>query len=78
MLKTTIRILGGLLSAHHFHARHSVDPTTRGWSVYLDLATDLADRILPSFNTPSGLPLTNTDLRKRKGRADSDNNGWCR
>ncbi|KAG8987152.1 mannosyl-oligosaccharide alpha-1,2-mannosidase [Tulasnella sp. JGI-2019a] len=75
--ETTIRILGGLLSAHHLHTLHYADPTTRGWSVYLDKAIDLADRMLPSFDTPSGLPLSNTDLSKRMGRGDSDNNGWC-
>ncbi|KAF7323479.1 alpha-1,2-Mannosidase [Mycena chlorophos] len=59
--ETTIRVLGGLLSAYHL----SNDP------MYLTHATDLADRILPSFNTNSGLPLTSSNLRMRVGIADS-------
>ncbi|EDR15965.1 glycoside hydrolase family 47 protein, partial [Laccaria bicolor S238N-H82] len=46
--ETTIRVLGGLLSAYHL-SNH--DP------LYLEKAVELADRILPVFDTPSGLPL---------------------
>ena len=44
--ETTIRLLGGLLSAYHL---------SDGDDLYLELATDLADRILPAFNTPTGM-----------------------
>ena len=45
---TAIRILGGLLSTYHL-SKHD--------SLYLEKAVELADRILPVFDTPSGLPL---------------------
>ncbi|KAJ7784540.1 glycoside hydrolase [Mycena metata] len=59
--ETTIRVLGGLLSAHHLSGE---DP------IYLEKAIELADRIIPVFNTPSGLPLTNVNLALREGSMD--------
>ncbi|KAN0130039.1 Glycoside hydrolase [Lactarius tabidus] len=64
--ETTIRVLGGLLSAYH----HS-----GGDELYLTLARDLADRMLPVFDTPSGLPLSMINLKKRQGVQDKDNQG---
>lgn len=61
--ETTIRILGGLLSAYHLSSNDSI---------YLEKAIDLADRLLPVFNTPSGLPFPLANLAKRKGIADPD------
>ncbi|KAJ7615253.1 glycoside hydrolase family 47 protein [Mycena polygramma] len=58
--ETTIRVLGGLLSAYHLSAD----------DMYLHHAVDLADRILPVFDTPSGLPVTSVNLRTRAGIAD--------
>ena len=46
--QTTICVLGGLLSTYHL-SNH--DP------LYLEKKAELADRILPVFDTPSGLPL---------------------
>ncbi|KAL6307730.1 glycoside hydrolase [Sparassis latifolia] len=60
---TTIRVLGGLLSAYHL----TEDP------VFLERAKNLADRILPAFDTPSGLPLSSVNLAKRKGVPSKDN-----
>ncbi|EPQ60212.1 glycoside hydrolase family 47 protein [Gloeophyllum trabeum ATCC 11539] len=60
--ETTIRVLGGLLSAYHL----SDDP------VFLEKAVDLGDRILTTFDTPSGLPLTMVNLGRRVGVADPD------
>ncbi|KAL5535947.1 MNS1 [Sanghuangporus sanghuang] len=65
--ETTIRVLGGLLSAYHLSG---------GDKLYLEKAVDLADRMLPAFDTPSGLPLSNVNLAKRVGIPDRDNNGW--
>ncbi|KAJ7250853.1 glycoside hydrolase [Mycena haematopus] len=62
--ETTIRVLGGLLSAYHLSGNDSL---------YLEKAIDLADRIIPVFNTPSGLPLTNVNLALREGAIDP---GW--
>ncbi|KAJ7672728.1 glycoside hydrolase family 47 protein [Mycena rosella] len=59
--ETTIRVLGGLLSAYHLSGK---DP------IYLEKAIELADRILPVFNTPSRLPLTNVNLALREGHID--------
>ncbi|KAF8878262.1 glycoside hydrolase [Gymnopilus junonius] len=58
--ETTIRVLGGLLSAYHL--------TTD--KLYLKRAIDLADRLLPAFNTASGLPLPSVDLARRVGVPD--------
>ncbi|KAJ4489220.1 glycoside hydrolase [Lentinula lateritia] len=59
--ETTIRVLGGLLSAYEL---------TDHDKLYLDRAIELADRILPVFDTPSGLPLPNINLGKREGVPD--------
>ncbi|KAJ7095850.1 glycoside hydrolase [Mycena belliarum] len=59
--ETTIRVLGGLLSAYHLSKEDQI---------YLEKAVELADRILPVFNTPSGLPFTNVNLALREGRID--------
>ncbi|KAI0370015.1 glycoside hydrolase [Pilatotrama ljubarskyi] len=63
--ETTIRVLGGLLSAY----------TLTEDKLYLEKAKDLADRILPAFDTPSGLPLSHINLAQRKGFATPDNKG---
>ncbi|KIK02208.1 glycoside hydrolase family 47 protein [Laccaria amethystina LaAM-08-1] len=46
--ETTILVLGGLVSTYHLS---NYDP------LYLEKAVELADRILPVFDTSSGLPL---------------------
>jgi len=56
-------VLGGLLSAYHMSGRDTI---------YLEKAKELADRILPTFDTPSGLPLSQINLALRKGVYDSD------
>lgn len=38
--------------------------------MYLRHAVDLADRMLPAFNTPSGLPLSSINLETRVGIPD--------
>ncbi|KAJ4401634.1 hypothetical protein N0V91_007806 [Didymella pomorum] len=82
VFETTIRGVGGLLSAHQFAVG---DLPIRGYSateeerngkkgvhwrnglVYdgqlLRLATDLANRLLPAFVTPTGLPYPRVNLR---------------
>jgi hypothetical protein len=61
----TIRVLGGLLSAYHL----SND------DIFLEKAVDLAERIMPIFDTKSGLPLSYVDLADRKGIPDQSNRG---
>ncbi|KAJ7473984.1 glycoside hydrolase family 47 protein [Mycena latifolia] len=58
--ETTIRVLGGLLSALHLSSDE----------MYLRHAVDLADRMLPAFDTPSGLPLSSVNLETRVGIPD--------
>ncbi|KAJ7624463.1 glycoside hydrolase family 47 protein [Roridomyces roridus] len=64
--ETTIRVLGGLLSAYDL---------TEGDPLYLSLATDLGERLLPVFDTPAGLPYSLVNLAQRKGVMDPDNRG---
>ena len=45
-------MLGGLLSAYDLS----------GDSMFLDKAKDLADRLLPAWNTPTGIPYTTINL----------------
>ncbi|MGA9407133.1 MAG: glycoside hydrolase family 47 protein [Bacteroidota bacterium] len=59
----TIRLLGGLLSAYEMD----------GDKRFLALAEDLAKRLLPVFNTPTGMPYRYVNLQTGKIR-DSLNN----
>ena len=43
--------------------------------LYLEKAKGLADRIMPAFETPSGLPTSNVNLAQRKGVPAQDNRG---
>ncbi len=49
----TIRLLGGLLSAYQLD----------GDQRFLDLATDLGNRLLPVFDSPTGMPYVNVNLK---------------
>lgn len=55
------------MSAYHFSGEDRL---------YLDKAIELADRMLPAFNTTSGLPLSSVNLAQRVGIPDRHNNGW--
>ncbi|KNC83942.1 hypothetical protein SARC_03836, partial [Sphaeroforma arctica JP610] len=70
VFEVTIRVLGGLLSAHALalhllEDKHAKDVHGDAF-VYtgglLDLAVDLGDRLLKAFDTQSGLPLVRVDL----------------
>ncbi|PCH34404.1 glycoside hydrolase family 47 protein [Wolfiporia cocos MD-104 SS10] len=63
--ETTIRVLGGLLSAYDL--THD--------DIYLERAKDLGDRLISAFSTPMGLPLSQINLAKREGVPDQDNRG---
>lgn len=52
VFEVTIRLLGGLLSAYQMDG----DPR------FLKLATDLADRMLPAFDSPTGMPYVRVNL----------------
>ena len=57
VFETTIRVLGGLLSAHIF-ANRTGQPFHLPWykGELLSLAHDLGNRLLLAFSTPTGLP----------------------
>ncbi|KAH9823343.1 family 47 glycoside hydrolase [Melampsora americana] len=65
--ETTIRVLGGLLSAYHLTGKDEL---------YLDKAIDLGTRLLPIFDTPTGIPYSFINLKTGKAKADQDNNGF--
>ncbi|CAF3343668.1 unnamed protein product [Rotaria socialis] len=54
--EVTIRILGGLLSIYHLTADE----------IFLKRAIELGDRLLLNFNTPSGLPLAQINIKRKK------------
>ncbi|KAI6163671.1 glycoside hydrolase family 47 protein [Pisolithus thermaeus] len=62
--ETTIRVMGGLLSAYHLSG---------GDPLFLEKAREIADRMLPAFNTPSSLPLPLVNLHLLEGVSDHDN-----
>ncbi|KAL8781798.1 MAG: hypothetical protein Q9203_000104 [Teloschistes exilis] len=72
--ETTIRMLGGLLSAHYLSTTFpdmapliDDDQGAPGEDLYLEKATDLADRLLGAFDSDSGVPYASVNLRSLKG-----------
>ncbi|MEO8769854.1 MAG: glycoside hydrolase family 47 protein [Ferruginibacter sp.] len=63
VFEVTIRILAGLMTAYELDG----DPK------FLTLATDLGNRMMPAFNTPTGMPYRYVHLQTGKVR-DSANN----
>lgn len=69
--ETTIRMLGGLLSAHYlstsFDGKYA--PMTDGLSddLYIEKATDLADRLLGAYDSSTGVPFASVNLHSQKG-----------
>jgi mannosidase alpha-like ER degradation enhancer 2 len=59
----TIRLLGGLLSAHQLTG----DPRL------LALASDLGRRLLPAFDSPTGMPYVDVNLKTGKVRGRQSN-----
>ncbi|KAJ1400638.1 Six-hairpin glycosidase-like superfamily [Sesbania bispinosa] len=64
VFETTIRVLGGLLSAYDLS----------GDEVFLEKARDLADKLLPAWNTPSGIPYNRINL----AYGNTNNARWTR
>ena len=65
VFETNIRIVGGLLSAHLL-ARKAGVKLEAGWPCtgpLLRLAEDAAKRLLPAFDTPTGMPYGTVNLR---------------
>lgn len=63
VFETSIRLVGGLLSAHH----------ACGDPVLLARARDLADRLLPAFDTPTGFPYRYINLQTGARRDSATN-----
>ncbi len=54
--ETTIRIVGGLLAAYHLDGEQD--------KRLLDKAKEMADRLMPAFDTPHGLPRPQVNLKE--------------
>ncbi|KAG0479435.1 hypothetical protein HPP92_010192 [Vanilla planifolia] len=63
VFETTIRIVGGLLSAYDMS----------GDSMFLDKARDIADKLLPAWSTPTGIPYNRINL----AHGNPHNFGWA-
>lgn len=74
VFETTIRLLGGLLSAHLF----AIDPELQLMppgsykGELLELARDLGDRLLPAFDTRTGIPFGTVNLKYGVPRGESE------
>ena len=73
--ETTIRMLGGLLSAHYLStAFPDMAPLTDddqgapGEDLYLEKAADLAGRLIGAFDSNSGVPYASVNLKTSKGK----------
>jgi mannosidase alpha-like ER degradation enhancer 1 len=56
VFEVTIRVLGGLLSAHQFAiSKYNPNHTTYEGGL-LTMARELGNRLLPAFESPTGLP----------------------
>ena len=71
VFETNIRVMGGLLSAHLLAA----DPSNAAGVAFpgyqnglLRLAHDLGSRLLPAFDTPTGIPYGAVNLRRCRKR----------
>ncbi|XP_012454980.1 mannosyl-oligosaccharide 1,2-alpha-mannosidase MNS1 isoform X1 [Gossypium raimondii] len=62
VFETTIRVVGGLLSTYDLS----------GDNIFLEKARDIADRLLPAWDTPSGIPYNIIDL----AHGNAHNPGW--
>ena len=80
--ETTIRMLGGLLSAHYLSTEFpdlapvkDDDEGQKGEDLYLEKAKDLADRLMGAFESPSGVPYASVNLKTSEGIPSHDDGG---
>ena len=80
--ETTIRMMGGLLSAHYLSNTYpdlanvkDDDKGAPGEDLYLEKATDLADRLIGAFESESGVPYASVNLRTSEGKASHVDQG---
>ncbi|XP_060960467.1 alpha-mannosidase I MNS4 isoform X2 [Cannabis sativa] len=63
VFETTIRVLGGLLSAHLIASDYATGMKIPTYdNQLLNLAEDLGRRLLPAFDTPTGIPFGSVNL----------------
>ncbi|KAI1384895.1 glycoside hydrolase family 47 protein [Hypoxylon trugodes] len=70
----TIRMLGGLLSAHYL-ATKLPDASSRRDSIYLAKAVEVADRLLPAYESRTGIPYASVHLSRAKGLPSHSDGG---
>ena len=75
--ETTIRMLGGLLSAHYLQdTLPGLKPeNSNEEDLFLEKATDLADRLMGAYESPSGIPWASVRLKDSKGEASHADGG---
>lgn len=64
--ETTIRMLGGLLSAHYLSTIIPGASSRRDY-IYLNKSVDLAGRLLNAYNSDSGIPYASIHLGEGRG-----------
>ncbi|KAL4940735.1 hypothetical protein BDV06DRAFT_230128 [Aspergillus oleicola] len=64
--ETTIRMLGGLLSAHYLSTMLPGVSSQRDY-IYLTKAIDLADRLVGAYESRSGIPYASVNIATRQG-----------
>ncbi|KAK9455786.1 glycoside hydrolase, partial [Dipodascopsis uninucleata] len=65
VFETTIRMLGGLLSGHILATSPALGHKVEGYDgSLLRLAADLGDRLIPAFDTPTGIPMARVNLQR--------------
>ena len=79
VFEANIRVLGGLLSAYvlatELRPRFGMEPQSR--EKLLEMARDLGERLLPAFDTPTGIPFHVINLRHGVSREVSQTRETC-
>jgi hypothetical protein len=75
--ETTIRMLGGLLSAHYLQETlPGLKPeNSKDEDIFLEKAVDLADRLMGAYESPSGVPWASVRLNSGKGEPSHADGG---
>ncbi|KUJ22367.1 family 47 glycosyl hydrolase [Mollisia scopiformis] len=80
--ETTIRMIGGLLSAHYLSTEFPEmapltddDEGAAGEDLYLERAKDLADRAMGAYESSSGVPYASFNMKTTKGLVSHDDGG---
>ena len=71
VFETNIRVMGGLLSAHLLASDATLQLMPSYDGCLLDMAVDLGERLLPAFNTATGLPYGTVNLNKGVHRSET-------